>query len=331
MKIKHFPAQYVILTALALTVILLVTFRSQLRGAVRSHTGLSSHGLTSARPAVNSESDVPCQEPPDLIRAKPAPTSKYLPDTKTPGVQTSTQKNENSGESTGSGFSHSNYLKLSDVQAVLVADSHGHSEDPFNERPTGQRLKRVVYDHPSRDSLLITAPVDETYIITFESRGQMLVSLDLVRGEDNEFPDLAVRYTDLHLPEGVRAMLRVTPQGIDPLRLDKNSDGDFETTINPGVVVTAPATYDHYGPTICFGESRRGAATRVTIAAADASGVRTIYYALAAGPPSDGLNFRPYEGPFEVDASRTPLIYALADDRVGNRSGLKEFKVKKQE
>ncbi len=76
-----------------------------------------------------------------------------------------------------------------------------------------------------------STPVDETYIITFESRGQTLVSLDLVRGEDNEFPDLAVRYTDLHLPERVRVMLRVTPQGIEALRLDKNSDGDFETTL----------------------------------------------------------------------------------------------------
>lgn len=172
---------------------------------------------------------------------------------------------------------------------------------------------------------MLTAPVDETYTVTFQSTGET-VTLNLVRGQNNHVPEMAMRYKDLVLPVGVKARIKLTAQGVEPLQLDKDGDGTFETTVKPDAAVTGAAARDLSAPTICFGESKRGANSLITLAAADSSGVGAIYYSLDA-LKKDGMGFRLYGGPFEVDAARTPIIYAFADDGVGNRSGIYNFKV----
>lgn len=239
----------------------------------------------------------PCEEPERLPADSGGPTSK-------PGY----------------------YLKLSRVQAVLVTDIYGHSVDPFYERPTGQEIKGVSFSRPNHMSVLIMAPADQEYTITFQSkRGE--VALELLRGLDNYTPDVAVRYKDLWLPPGVTGMLRVTPAGIDDLRLDRDGDGAFEERVSPDVSVSGEAARDTHGPTICTGEAPFGGKTVVAIKAADASGVEAIYYSLDSWSP-DGMDFKPYDGPFEVDLSKTTVVHAVADDKVGNRSSRHNFQLK---
>ncbi len=36
----------------------------------------------------------------------------------------------------------------------------------------------------------------------------------------------------------------------------------------------------------------------------------------------DGTTFQPYTTPFTIDATKTPILYAFADDNAANRSGL---------
>jgi hypothetical protein len=55
--------------------------------------------------------------------------------------------------------------------------------------------------------------------------------------------------------------------------------GAFEIEVKPDAYVTGAAAGDTQGPTLCFGESRRGAKTLVTITAVDSSG---IFYAVEA-------------------------------------------------
>lgn len=221
------------------------------------------------------------------------------------------------------------YLKLSQVKSVLVKDGFGHAVDPFRERPTGQKIEEVDFLYPSSKSVLIMTPTEREYTVTFQSRAGV-VRLDLRRGVGNTAPDLAVRYKDLALPEAVTAMLRVSPDGIDKVRFDKDGDGAFETTAEPDVAVSGPAARDTRGPTLCIGEDRRGAKTVVTLAAADASGVEAIYYSPDARESGD-MEFALYTGPFEVDAARTPVVWTVADDKLGNRSGLGEFRLKARE
>lgn len=129
------------------------------------------------------------------------------------------------------------------------------------------------------------------------------------------------------VPEGVTAMFKATPQGIEPVRLDKDGDGAFETEIKPDASLGGPAARDTRGPTTCFGERRRGAAVLLSIAAADSSGVKAIYYSLDAEMAENGMEFRLYGGPVPVDPAKTPVVYAFADDRAGNRSGIYDFRL----
>lgn len=267
--------------------------------------------------------DIPCQEP--TRRQKP----QFNPQpAKNPKVLTV-------GGGPGDPITPAitNYLTLTNVKLVRVADDAGRAEYALNERQTGQRLEHVVYEPSGKNSLLIMTSADKTYTITFQPVEGTTIALDLVRGENNEFPDLAVRYNDLLLPANSTALLEVNAQGIEPLRVDEDGDGVFETVIRPPYAVTGQAANDIGGPRICFGRTERDGRDTITIAAADPSGVEAIYYSLDT-PLNDGLlgtseevTAQRYDGPFTVDPARVPVIAAFADDKVGNRSGIYKFRL----
>lgn len=173
--------------------------------------------------------------------------------------------------------------------------------------------------------MLITTPADKTYTVTFGPGEEGAGTLRWAGGKGATRPDAAMRYKDLLLPKGATAMLRLTPQGAEPLRVDRDGDGTFEATLEPTAFVTGAAAQDAEGPTICFGETRRGAKTLVTIRAVDSSGValepsgvESVFYSLE--PESRKMRFQLYTGPVEVDASSRPVIFVYADDKAGNRS-----------
>lgn len=323
MRSKGMLASHLMSAVLALPVALTAAPGAQiLHRQFHEVAGAFSQNARSTSETAGSQLKVPCKEPPGLIVPKPAPERKYLPGEKVVSAE------GGAGKPVSEESVHSNYLRLYPVKSLLVSDSRGRSEDPFGERPTGQNLNEVFYDYSNGNSVMISAPVDETYTVTFQVTGETTATINLVRGQNNQFPDMAMRYNNLVMPPGVTGMLKLTAQGIEPLRLDKDGDGTFETTIEPDAAVEGAAARDLHGPTICFGETKRGATSLVTIAAADSSGVRVIYYSLDE-MKKDGMRFQIYHAPFEVDAARTPVVYAFADDRIGNRSGFYDFKLKR--
>jgi hypothetical protein len=60
----------------------------------------------------------------------------------------------------------------------------------------------------------------------------------------------------------------------------------------------------------------------VTITAEDESRVKAVFYSLDGAPASR------YDKPIKVDRNQTHVIYAFADDSVGNRSGLYTYDTK---
>jgi hypothetical protein len=324
MKLKSMPVSYMVLTVLALPVVLTVVLGAQiLRRHFPKLPDAFSQNAHATGGAAESHLKVPCEEPPDQNVEQVV--SKSPQDAKAPEEKVATAGGADTGEFNGHESGRSNYLTLDPVRSLLISDSQGHSEELLGQHPTGQKLKGVVYDRQGKNSWLISAPVRETYTVTFQSTGEA-GTIELVRGVNNQFPDMAMRYNDLVLPSGVTARLKLTAQGIEPLQLDKDGDGTFETTIKPDGVVTGPGARDLRGPTICFGESKRGAKSLITIAAADVSGVSAIYYSLDA-QTKDEMSFQLYNGPFEVEAALTPVVYAIADDSIGNRSIIYDFKV----
>ena len=122
---------------------------------------------------------------------------------------------------------------------------------------------------------------------------------------------------ELDLPKGAWALLKVTPRGAEDLRVDRDGDDLFETTVRPTASVSGRAARDTRGPDIEFRARVLDSKTvLLTIKATDPSGVRGARYSF------DGRTFSRYTAPFKVDASRVSEVHAFADDRVGNRSGV---------
>src|SRR5207249_223923 len=110
--------------------------------------------------------------------------------------------------------------------------------------------------------------------------------IEVTRGT-GDTADLAARYLDLVLPEGVATILTLTPQGIEDLRYDADGDGTYETSVAPTAAVSGAAANDLDAPTIAIDIERQQASVHVTLTTEDSSGVRSFVYSL------DGTNFQP--------------------------------------
>lgn len=222
------------------------------------------------------------------------------------------------------------YLTLYGISSVRVSDTHGQTDDPLTYRaPSQHKLKRLSYEYPGQDSIMIMAPPSETYTVAFQPAGGT-TDINLVKGVGNDWPDMAVRYNWLKLQPGTTATLKLTPEGVETLRVDTDGDDVFETTIEPTASVSGDDAKDIHAPTICFGETQQGTETIITISAADVSGVKSILYMLedASGRES---GFSPYTGPIRVNPQQTPFVYAVANDNVGNRTSVDDYKIRGRE
>ena len=218
------------------------------------------------------------------------------------------------------------YMELMMFDHLIVSDSHGNTDRLYEEEEMAfQTVRGVGYTSLCADvnCVMVTMPVGETYTFKFKSSHSMRI--DLVRGVGNTHPDVAVRYLDLHLPQGAWALLTITPLGPQDVRVDKDGDGRFETTIRPTASLTGAAALDTDGPSIEFSAAPLDANNvLVTINATDPSGVRSVLYSLG------GPRFQYYTGPFKVEASRVSEVQAFADDKAGNRSGLYYYKSRRE-
>jgi hypothetical protein len=119
------------------------------------------------------------------------------------------------------------YLKIEFFGSLSVTDGKGHTDSFLNE---GNRLQRVPYvtytsTCPKENCLSVWMPTSETYTLTFTAKanGEPIL-LDVVRGVGNTCPDEAVRYLDLMLPQASVAMLKITPQGVEDVRYDRQGN-----------------------------------------------------------------------------------------------------------
>lgn len=118
------------------------------------------------------------------------------------------------------------------------------------------------------------------------------------------------------------AQIKLTPQSYEDLRYDQDGDGTFETAVVPTVNVSGGPAHDREPPTITASRSNVQTQVQVTLDAQDAaSGVSSLRYSL------DGTTFQEYTTPLMVDPVQTPVVYAFADDNVGNRSAPFELRL----
>jgi hypothetical protein len=208
------------------------------------------------------------------------------------------------------------YLSFYDFDLLEVSDSKGHTDRLYEQEVMLKTVEDASYESlcPETQCVMVIVSTGENFTFKFKSAGRP-VRLDLVRGVGNAHPDVAVRYRDLNLPRGTWALLKLTPVGLENLRVDADGDGSFETTVRPTGSAGGPSARDTHGPVIMLSSAARGTGpVLVTLRAEDPSGVESFRYSL------DGTHFKPYTGPFAVDPARVREVWAFADDRLGNRS-----------
>jgi len=216
------------------------------------------------------------------------------------------------------------YVTITGGGYVTVADDFGRTNTPLLTSTRGNEIGSVVASRVpnvsvevlGEDTVQLVMPAGQNYTLSFRCGGQP-VGIAMIEGENNLTPLRAVRYIDLVLPAGARAMLRFASKGVEPLRYDQDGDGIYESIAVATLVATGAEARDVTPPVVKFEARVTGAKTKVTIKAADSgSGVKTIYYSL------DNKTYRPYVGALLFEASSPPMVYAFADDRVGNRSSI---------
>lgn len=199
---------------------------------------------------------------------------------------------------------------------MIVSDAHGNEDELFEPRFV-PKIRTATYDFVFQDTVYIVVPDDQTYSITFESNKPLMV-LEIVKGRGSASPDEAIRYRDLALARG-KAKFEITPHGVEPLRVDTNHDGRFETLVEPTAKLSGLAARDTKGPEFRFQIVDRSATTiLISIEAIDrGTGLKSFYYSL------DGQNSFPYQSPVRVDLKQTSFIWAFAEDYAANRSAYK--------
>lgn len=210
-------------------------------------------------------------------------------------------------------------VRVIGAATAAVQDSQGNNTNPMGD-PPDRGLPNVTSYRLNEQSFISVIPANQSYDIIFRP-GAGSMSVEVTRGTDIS-TTLVVRYQDLLLPAGITAKLRISPQSVETLSYDSDSDGTFETSVTPTAVVTGDAAQDHDPPVITSSRTSEGAGASVSLAATDGgTGVKQIYYS------TDGANFQTYSGPVVFDSPGNHVIYAFAEDNAANRSGLSIFKV----
>jgi pimeloyl-ACP methyl ester carboxylesterase len=212
------------------------------------------------------------------------------------------------------------YLTITGVDFVSVTDDQGNSNTPIDDT-FALRVPNVTYNLIGEKTVLVSMPTDKTYTIKFRV-GSEPVSVEVLKGLDNNTPTQAVRYRDAVIPAGATAMLKLTSEGIETLRYDVEGDGIFEASVTPTASLSGAAAADVMPPAISISGEPQQTKVSVTINTQDGgSGVKATYYSF------DRTHYRSYTGPFFVDPAQVSIVYAFADDNAANRSAMTTYDV----
>lgn len=214
------------------------------------------------------------------------------------------------------------FLSVVGVDHVGVTDAAGNTSEPDGNEPFAATVPGVAYELLGGGTVSVAMPADQNYTLTFRSGNDPLF-LELLKGTASESPTQAVRYQDLKLPPNVKAMIQVTPQGVENLRYDADGDGTYESTVTPTTSLDGLSAQDVTPPSVSVGGVvQSDDRVLVTVTAADAgSGLGVVRYSL------DNETFQTYSSPILLDHAQTPYVYAFADDQAGNRSGLITYRL----
>ena len=237
--------------------------------------------------------------------------------------------NAGSGSAASNTFQH---MLLDGATDVQVTDGG----------PTGpaRPFIRSVADYPMSETATQMILAGGDYTITFKTVTGT-TSLEWTAGAGESISQ-AVRFRDVALPPSRTAIIRLRNGGFESFYYDADNNGTAEMLLPETVrlqgalasdleapVITSTSTISATGPITSVMDVSSGlsAAAQVTalvqldVKDVGPAGLARLRYSL------DGQHFQAYTGPFVVNPSQTPVVYAFADDNAGNRSALQTIRV----
>jgi pimeloyl-ACP methyl ester carboxylesterase len=174
----------------------------------------------------------------------------------------------------------------------------------------------------------------KTYTIKFavhfdNPNDRELVRIEINKSTNNadENKSLVIWYIDLPMQKGQEAMLKFTPQGVEPLRLDTDGDGVFETVVQPTAVNSGPKPLDLEGPDLLHDFTWREDGVAVALTTSDPAGVKGYtWYALDPQKMDTRTNdavpvvFSKYVNSFVANPTQFASLRAWADDNLANHA-----------
>jgi pimeloyl-ACP methyl ester carboxylesterase len=209
------------------------------------------------------------------------------------------------------------YVTVLGSSTVRVIDSFGNTTEPLSD--SSEELDSVSTFRTGQRSMTAIMPTDRSFQLIFKSDGNPF-SIALLKRDGNVVTN-AFRYIDVMSPANTWTQFQLDPVGGIVMKSDNNNDGVFETEISPSFSVSGTQAADVDPPSIAFSEVTQ-ANSQISITATDAGvGVKSIFYSL------DGQSYQPYTTTLNLNATQIPIVYAFADDNVGNRSGVATFQL----
>jgi hypothetical protein len=206
-------------------------------------------------------------------------------------------------------------IEIIGVESVLISDEFGHSNTPIDDI-FALPVPGMTYQLCGDKCVRISVRADQTYVMQFDVDSEPL-ALEILKGAGKKSITESVRYVDLELPKGSKAMIKTTPRGVTDLKYDSKGGNAFDSVVKPTARLTGLDAQDIEPPKLEFDITKQQQDYLVKIVAEDAaSGLKSIYYSF------DGTHFQQYYGPFVVAAHQSSTLHAFADDNAGNRSPL---------
>jgi hypothetical protein len=134
------------------------------------------------------------------------------------------------------------YTKIIGISDAEVSDELGNRTSRDGDVFIN-KVKGLDYSVIGEKALFLSLPTTQTHFTKFQI-GDSPVSLEVVKGMNNQNPNLAVRYQDVSLPQGTFVQLKITNTSQIVLRYNSDGDGNYETLIQSTAQVSSASAAD---------------------------------------------------------------------------------------
>jgi hypothetical protein len=204
-----------------------------------------------------------------------------------------------------------NYIRLWGVKSVIITDGISTTSEIMTDTVRAEPLPGMSYEKLGGNAVSLVFSPNQVFTLTLVADDYMMGELSVGTGSKKRE---VIGYTDQIVEPGGHVAIVVSNLGLQPMRYDNDDDGVYETSLTPTSHVTGDIL-DLVPPKLRFNLGDNS----LMIEAVDDGGVKWVQFSY------DGSTYNKYE--HELLVAPGQVIYAFAQDLVGNRSGIVSYAV----